>query len=103
MEGKRQLDSEDIQRGRQIASLRIHVERTIGHIKNYAILKSIFPNTMIRVANQVVAVCAWLVNFQPALIPPPSDLSVEEEVGSYFETIKDSDYDADSEQSERRL
>ena len=86
-----------IQRGCQIAYLRIHVERTIGRIKNYAILKGTFPNTMIRLANQIVSVCAWLTNFQPALIPLPSDLSVEEEVGSYFETIEDSDYDADSE------
>ena len=36
MDGKQQLEPEEIQRGRQIASLRIHVERTIGRI---AILK----------------------------------------------------------------
>ena len=96
MDGK-QLAPEEIQRGRQIASLRIHVERAIGRIKNYAILKGTFPNTMIRLANQVVSVCAWLTNFQPALIPLPSDLGVEEEVSSYFETIEDSDYNADSE------
>lgn len=81
LDGK-QLAPEEIQRGRQIASLCIHVERTIGRIKNYAILKGTFPNTMIRLANQIVSVCAWLTNFQPALIPLPSDLSVEEEVGS---------------------
>lgn len=52
---------------------------------------------MIRLVNQIVSVCAWLTNFEPALIPLPSDLSVEEEVDSYFETIEDSDYDADSE------
>lgn len=52
---------------------------------------------MIRLVNQIVSVRAWLTNFQPALIPLPSDLSVEEEVGSYFETIKGSDYDANSE------
>ena len=34
LDGKQQLASEDIQRGRQIASLHIHVERTIGRIKN---------------------------------------------------------------------
>ena len=96
MDGKQQLISEETQRGCQIASLCIHVERTIGHIKNYAILKGTFPNAMIRLANQIVSVCAWLTNFQPVLIPLPSDLSVEE-VSSYFETIKDSDYDADSE------
>ena len=38
-----------------------------------------------------------VADFQPALIPLPSDLSVKEEVGSYFETIERSDSDADSE------
>ena len=87
------LTSEEIQRGCQIASLDIHVERTIGHIKNYAILKGTFPNIMIRLANQIVSACAWLTNFQPVLIPLPSDLSVEEKVSGYFETIEESPED----------
>ena len=69
MDGKQQLTPEEIQRGHQIASVRIHVERTIGRIKNYVILKGTFPNTVIRLVNQIVSVCAWLTNFQPALIP----------------------------------
>ena len=32
---------------------------------------------MSRIANQIISVCGWLVNFQPVLIPPPSgDLEV---------------------------
>ena len=32
---------------------------------------------MSRIANQIISVCAWLVNFQPVLLPPPSgDLEV---------------------------
>lgn len=100
MDGRQQLSVEDIQRGRQITSLRIHVERTIGHIKNYAILKGTFPITMIRLANQIVSLCAWLTNFQPALIPVASDFSEEEEVDNYFENLEDSDYDAGSELSD---
>ena len=98
MEGRRQLPAEEVKSGRRIASLRIHVERAIGRIKNFSILKNTLPITMARIANQIVSVCAWLTNFQPALIPIPSDddsNSVEE----YFESLYSSDYDADTELS----
>ena len=68
MEGRKQLSREDVQRGRTISSLRIHMERAIGRIKNYRILSGNFPISLIRIANQIVSVCAWLTNFQPALI-----------------------------------
>lgn len=99
MDGGRQFSREDIQRGRSIASLRIHVERVIGRIKNYSILKGTLPISMIRLANSIVSVCAWLTNFQPALIPLPGDTSTDD-VDHYFQTLEDSDYDADSEASD---
>ena len=70
MEGRQQLPPEEVQEGRKIASLRIHVERAIGRIKNFSILKGTLPLCMARLANQIVCVCAWLTNFQPALVPP---------------------------------
>ena len=100
MEGREQLPADKVKRGHTIASLRIHVERAIGRIKNYTILKGTLPITMIRIANQIVSVCVWLTNFQPALVPLPSDSSMEDEVASYFQSIEDSDYDADSEASD---
>ena len=100
MEGREQLPADEVKRGRSIASLRIHVERAIGRIKNYTILKGTLPITMIRIANQIVSVCAWLTNFQPALIPLPSDSGMEDEVDNYFQSMEDSDYDADSEASD---
>ena len=71
LESRGQLPAEDVQRGRSIASLRIHVERAIGRMKQYNILSSIFPLQMARIANQIVTVCDYLSNFHPALVPVP--------------------------------
>ena len=69
------------------------MERAIGRIKQFGILKSTLPLTMARIANQIVSVCAYLVNFQPALIPPPIDDDHVDitSVAEYFE-----DFDSDS-------
>ena len=38
----------------------------------------------------MVSVCAWLTNFQPALVPCPRDpAESEDEVDKYFETYID--------------
>ena len=96
MEGRVQLPADKVRSGRKIASLRIHIERAIGRIKNFSILKGTLPLSMSRIANQIISVCAWLVNFQSVLIPPPSgDL---EEVDLYFTTLSSEEsYDADTE------
>ena len=67
MEGRGQLPPEEMQQGRSIASLRIHVERAIGRMKQYKMLAGVFPLKMARIANQIVTVCAYLSNFHPAL------------------------------------
>ena len=101
MEGRKQLPAEAIFKACQIASLRIHADRVIGRIKNYAILKSTLPISVARIANQIVCVCAWLVNFQPALIPPPVAENNEVEVEQFRNILfPDSAYDADLEESD---
>ena len=99
MEGRAKLPLAEVTVGRKIASLRIHVERVIGRIKKFAILKGTVPLSMSRIFNEIVCACGWLVNFQPVLIPPVScDI---EEVDEYFNTLSsDSDYDADTELSD---
>ena len=101
MEGRAQLPAAEVLEGRRIASVRIHIERAIGRIKNFSILKGSLPITLSRIANQIVCVCCWLVNFQPVLILPPvehEETDVEEYFQSYY--TSDSDYDADSEPSD---
>ena len=97
LEGRQQLPSAEVSKGRKIASLRIHVEHTIGRIKNYSILKGTLPLSMARLANQIINVCAWLTNFQPALVPLPKGEQSVDEVDQYFQSLcDDSDYEADA-------
>ena len=104
MEGRSQLPATEVLEGRKIASLRIHVERAIARIKNFTILKGSLPITLTRIANKIVCVCCWLVNFQPVLIPPPVEGEEGEEVDvdEYFMTFysSESDYDSASELSD---
>ena len=101
MEGRSQLPAQEVQEGRTIAHLRIHVERAIGRIKTFNILCGTLPISLARLANQIVCVCALLSNFQPALVPPatiPPDSDIED----YFEGLpnSESEYNADTECSD---
>jgi len=52
------------------------MESPTGRMKNFAVAKATLPLSMARITDQIVTVCALLVNFKPALIPPFScDLS----------------------------
>ena len=54
---------------RRIASLRIHVERTIERIKNFRILS--FPQaTRVNTASRLVRTCAFLTTLMDPLVPP---------------------------------
>jgi len=66
---KVQLLPSQVQDGRNIASLRIHVERA-NRIRNFQILKGVFCLSSARLLNQIITVCAYLTNFHPVLVPP---------------------------------
>ena len=91
---EKQFSAEDIQIGRKIASLRIHVERAIGRMKDFQILKGTIPISVARLTNQTIFICAFLTNFQPALVPL-SKYCGEKDVEEYFNQLPDSEPESD--------
>ena len=91
MEGRQQLPREEVEKGRRIVSVRIHVERAIGRIKSFLILKETLPITLARLSNQIVFVCAYLSNFKPVLVPSSTTTftDTDEDVDKYFEDLSD--------------
>lgn len=67
MRGKKQLSENEVVTTRRIASLRIHVERAMGRIKNYHIFDRALPATMTTIADRIFFVCCVLTNFQSPL------------------------------------
>ena len=65
---RQQLPAAEVDSGQKIAALRIHVERAIGKINTFHILKDDIPISMTMLCNQIVHVCAFLSNFQPGLV-----------------------------------
>ena len=88
LDGRMQLPAEEVQKGRRNGSLHVHVERAIGRMKIYDILKvtNIFiPITIVHHINQIVCVhCMWIT----ALVPPPEAVS-ESDVEDYFQDMPD--------------
>ncbi|XP_064488294.1 uncharacterized protein LOC135400379 [Ornithodoros turicata] len=63
-----QMKREAVLGTRQIAGARVHVERVIGRVKQFHILQTPLPISMIDVAEQIFHVCCYLSNFRPPLI-----------------------------------
>ena len=63
-----QLEGREVVETQQIASLRIHIERAIRHVKEFDILSGIMHASVAASANQIWTVCCLLTNFQSPLI-----------------------------------
>lgn len=76
----RQLKPQDVEDTINIATVRIHVERAIGRIKNYHILDGILPLSPSHVSNQIVKVVSFLTCFLPPLVALNNDQNSIDEV-----------------------
>ena len=65
---KDQMTAAECKKTKEIANLRIHVERAINRIKTYRILKNVMPMTLLPLIDDIVLTCAALCNLKPPLI-----------------------------------
>lgn len=68
LNGRDKLTTDEVNMTRSIASARIHVERTIGRIKEFRILQKVIPKTLVPIISQMTFVIGMLVNFQEPLV-----------------------------------
>lgn len=66
---KTQFTKREVNITKDIANLRIHVERQMERIKNFCILSGVMPITMAKQASKVWKLCARLTSLHPALVP----------------------------------
>ncbi|XP_022808002.1 uncharacterized protein LOC111345016 [Stylophora pistillata] len=67
---RKQMTAKEVQDTAKIASVRIHVKRAIGRIKNYHILDGVLPINLAYAAEQICTVCSYLKNYLPPLFEP---------------------------------
>ena len=66
--GKEQQTPDNVAKTKKIANARIHVERAIGRMKWFAILQETVPITLVPLIDDIVIVCAALVNLRKPLV-----------------------------------
>ena len=67
------MPRKEVEKTKEIANLRIHVERAINRIKNCQIFKGKLPITMMQHVDEIVLVCAALCNIKNVLIQTKKD------------------------------
>ncbi|CAG2192674.1 unnamed protein product [Mytilus edulis] len=67
-QGSEQMTKENVLKTKAVANVRIHVERAIGRIKCFQILKNTLPITLVPLANEIFTICSAVSNLQPPLV-----------------------------------
>ena len=62
------LTAKEIKESKSIASLRIHVERSIQRLKSYKFLSGVMPINSLSVANQALKVAGFFCNLMKPLV-----------------------------------
>lgn len=64
-----QLSRKETEESRSKSNVRIHVERCIGQLRNFKILKDDFKMSILYKLDDVLLICAGIVNLRPPLVP----------------------------------
>ena len=65
---KSQMTTSECKKIKEVANLRIHVERAINRLKTFSILKNVFPLTSLPLGDDIIRTCAAICNIQPTLL-----------------------------------
>lgn len=66
--GKSQLPGSCVDISRQLSRVRIHVERVIGHLKDFKILNTVIPISHVDMLDDIVTICACLTNLRGTVV-----------------------------------
>ena len=66
--GLEQMSKDKVNVTKKIANARIHVERAIGRMKVFSILKKTLPITLVPLIDDILVVCAGISNLLPPLV-----------------------------------
>ena len=66
--GKNQLSAKGVDESRQLAHVRIHVERVIGRLKDFRILQTVVPITQVKLLDQIMTIICGVINLNKSVV-----------------------------------